>query len=161
MVCIKCGQELAEGTKFCTKCGYNVIPAPGSLLIRLIGIIFIILGIFGIISLITSIIAKINVIPLLSIVLAIINSISVIALGVSGILFCKNLDKIKLLQFFGFGYTGLWIVIFLINSIISFNQGLSFKYILIGSLVGIIEMVVLLSFFFIGVNKNLKAKEEQ
>ena len=51
MVCSKCGQELKEGAKFCTKCGTSfkeiVNLKPVNLLLPIISIILTIIGVIG------------------------------------------------------------------------------------------------------------------
>jgi len=49
MICSKCGQELKDGAKFCTKCGYKFLPQKEKLLngIAIPAIILILIGIIA------------------------------------------------------------------------------------------------------------------
>jgi hypothetical protein len=93
-----------------------------------------------------------------SIILGIISSFFGIGLGILGILFCKNLEKAKLLRYSVFAYIGFYFIyfIYVIINIINSNNIL----VIAGGLTrGIIGLVIPIC-FLLGVQKNIKAKGE-
>jgi hypothetical protein len=185
MICIKCGQELDEGTKFCTKCGFGLIgTAPGNKFLKITGILFIVFGVFGIISLISSIVTSsmtgefseldIPEISGLTIFLLVLYVIFCLFLGITGIMYCNDLKKAILLKYFALGYIGFYIIYSInsiINSVTSLNKltaefaGVSLiSYALISyamMIIGIIIGFIIPILYFIGAQKNLKVKEKQ
>jgi hypothetical protein len=192
MVCIKCGQEFDEGTKFCTKCGFGVNnTAPGNKFLKITGILFIVLGVYRIISLIANIVTSgimasvaselgVPAISGFTIFLSVLNVLLSLFLGITGVMYCKDIKKAKLLKYFAFGYIGFY-VIFSINSVVttvaSFtsiknatanesdlsvvaSSGIFFSgmfFVIIGIIIGFVIPIL----YLIGTKKNLEAQEGQ
>lgn len=167
MICVKCGQEFNEGSDFRIKCGYKVKDtAPGKKFIKITGILLVVFGAIGIISSISSATMSSTLgdfgVSMTSIVLGVISALFGIALGVLGILYCKNIEKAKLLQYCVFAYIAYYFINLIIGTIISSNmltaQGLPvFAGLALGLVSGLIGLIIPIC-FLIGAQKNLKAK---
>ena len=171
MICIKCGQEFNEGTKFCTKCGYGVADntAPGKKLLKVTGILLIIFSSFAFITFIaliafiaffgTSYLAsELGAMSGFTIFLSVLSVPLHLFLGITGVKYCNDIKKAKLLKYFTFGFIGFYIVwsIYAIASINANEPGepvITIFAIIIGFIIPIL--------YFIGVQKNLKVQETQ
>ncbi|MCL2808597.1 MAG: zinc ribbon domain-containing protein [Treponema sp.] len=127
MICEKCNAELNEGLKFCSKCGNKIKnTAPGKIILKVTGIIFLIFSVFGIIG----VISTAFLIPLLinlsdfpggkigiiwSFIFGIINCILMIIIGIFGIKYSKYIYKAKLLLLLAIIYIAFSIVSLIIN----------------------------------------------
>jgi peptidoglycan/LPS O-acetylase OafA/YrhL len=151
MVCSKCGTETSKGLKFCTKCGSKIIDvAPGKILLKVTGVLFIIFAVIGIISFISSIISEIGFTQsglIFSIIIGVIVFIFYMIIGVFGLKYSKNIEKAKLLLCFA----GIIILIQIISIIIESSISKQFSWI---SIVGFILPIL----FIIGAYMNLKSK---
>ena len=139
MICEKC-LEKDKGTNICTICGSKINISPGKTLIKVTGILFIIVGGLGLITSIPIVTTTIGI-------LNVINCFLYIVVGISGIKYCKYLEKAKLL-------------VFLVISLIIFGVALliisSKNYILLSWTIPI--GFILHICFLLGACKNLIAK---
>ena len=104
MVCEKCGETMAKGIKFCTKCGANMKGAapPGKGILKVTGILIIVFGVLGLISELVLLFVENPVvaaleIPIIITILGFAGTIFSLAIGVLGVKYCKNIEKAKLL----------------------------------------------------------------
>ena len=171
MVCGNCGQ-VNEETKFCTKCGAKLgeegnvkskKTAPGRILLKVTGILFVVFAVIGVIGGISTIALLPNMekmgieMPggkegmLFSFILNIVSSILYIIIGILGIRNAGIVEKAKLLLQLIIGFIVFTIIITIINSIIM-KTAIS-PIALIGFILPIL--------FLIGAYKNHKAKGEK
>jgi len=178
MTCSKCGQELTEGAKFCTKCGSSVNgttlsvsgTASGKKLLKITGILFIIFGTFNIISLITNIVTGFSELASgFTIFLGILNVLLNLFLGITGVMYCNDIKKAKLLKYFAICYIG-FCVIFYISTIIITVAKVDIDILDILNLPSELLAITILStmtgfvvpiLYLIGAQKNLKVQEGQ
>jgi len=170
MICIKCGQELEEGSKFCIKCGFGVTNTDtGNKLLKITGILFIVFGAFGVISLIGNFVMRRMVIDLevptisgFTIILSVLNILLSLFLGITGVMYCKDIKKAKSLKYFAFVYIGFY-VISSINTIVTTVASLKTinaigpSTSILSMIFGIIIGFVIPILYLMGAQKNLKA----
>jgi len=175
---VMCGfyPSIIEGNKYNnTKCGFGSDDtAPGKKMLKVTGILFIVFSAFGIISLISSIIAsrmanELGVPPVsgFTAFLSVLSVLLGLLLGITGVMYCNNIKKAKLLRYFAFGYIGFYFVS-AINGIVNLaatmnnmtaEYGGDFSMIGIASCIGMIIGFAIPVIYLIGAQKNLKADE--
>jgi hypothetical protein len=171
MFCIKCGQEFDEGAKFCSKCGFALgNTAPGKKFLKITGVLFIVFGVFGIISFLISSTISIGTNRMASELtnfFAVLSVLLCLFLGITGVMYCNDIKKAKLLKYFVLAYIGFY-VISSINTITTVNSlntidnvpgalELANLIMIIGVIIGSVIPIL----YFIGAQKNLKAQEGQ